>query len=449
MKGTMMTQDRGIVRQLDWESLFPWLLLFRTFRVASSIPVLLLATVGGIATPLGWRVAEVLFVGQDTLDADLDFHHVVQWNRRWPGERSVVPAPHGGRFPQSVREVVTTATNTVEPVFHQFVDPVRRLFRSPLPVTQAAYYVFGLLWLLVVWGFFGGAINRMAIVWLGREERIGAGEAMRHAARKLGAYVASPLFPLFGVLLTAIPMALVGLLMRMDWGVLLIGVAWLLVLIGGLIIVLFLMGLLFGWPLMWGAISAEEDGDAFEAFSRSYSYTFQRPLHYLFYALVATIFGAFCWLLVYQFSEKVIEFSHWATALGSGAERSQLVSDMQTGIAIGEVADSTALNVGAASINFWDGLVRALATGFGYGFFWSLAAAVYLLLRKSVDDTAFEAVFVENLQSAYALPDLEKSPPPAATTTPASSTSPSVSSPSSHPALSSGNESAADAADSG
>ena len=34
------------------------------------------------------------------------------------------------------------------------------------------------------------------------------------------------------------------------------------------------------------------------AFSRSYSYTFQRPLHYLFYATVAAFFGGFCWLLV-------------------------------------------------------------------------------------------------------------------------------------------------------
>jgi len=37
--------------------------------------------------------------------------------------------------------------------------------------------------------------------------------------------------------------------------------------------------------------------DSFDALSRSYAYVFQRPLHYLFYALVAAVFGALagCW----------------------------------------------------------------------------------------------------------------------------------------------------------
>ena len=47
------------------------------------------------------------------------------------------------------------------------------------------------------------------------------------------------------------------------------------------------LGMLAGWPLMWGAIAAE-DSDAFDAISRSYAYTFQRPLHYLFYACFAS-----------------------------------------------------------------------------------------------------------------------------------------------------------------
>ena len=64
----------------------------------------------------------------------------------------------------------------------------------------------------VQWGFFGGAITRLAAMQLGREESIGLGAAMRHAARKLGAYVASPLFPLAGVVLLALPLLAMGAL---------------------------------------------------------------------------------------------------------------------------------------------------------------------------------------------------------------------------------------------
>ena len=48
---------------------------------------------------------------------------------------------------------------------------------------------------------------------------------------------------------------------------------------------LLLLGLAFGWPLMWATISTEGT-DSFDALSRSYAYVFQRPLRYLFYVVV-------------------------------------------------------------------------------------------------------------------------------------------------------------------
>jgi len=56
--------------------------------------------------------------------------------------------------------------------------------------------------------------------------------------------------------------------------------------------------------------------------------------------------------------------------------------------------------------------VRATVTGFCYSFFWCLATAVYLLLRRDVDHTEFDEVYVENENLAYQLPALE----PAAST---------------------------------
>ena len=80
---------------------------------------------------------------------------------------------------------------------------------------------------------------------------------------------------------------------------------------------LLLLGLLFGWPLMWATISAEGT-DSFDALSRSYAYVFQRPLHYLFYALVAGVIGWLGWLLVQNFAAGVVWMGYWAAGWGSG-----------------------------------------------------------------------------------------------------------------------------------
>jgi hypothetical protein len=399
-----MTNDRGVIRAVAWRDLFPWLVIFRTFRLAKTMPLLFLATLGVVLTPAGWRVGEALFVAESALQADPDFARLVDRNRRWPGQRSTLPAPNDGRIPRSIREIVSTSPDTLEPIYLQFVDPAARLFQSPLSVTQAAYFALGLLWMLVVWGFFGGAITRMAVVKLGREEPLELGAAVRHAASRLGAYVGAPLFPLVGVALVALPIAGLGLLARGDGGLLVAGMLWIPALFGGLLIAVLLLGLLFGWPLMWGAISAEERGDVFEAFSRSYSYAFQRPLHYLFYAAVATIYGALAWLLVYHFSEGVIRFAEWSAAWGAGSARWAEVVRLRDAPSLG-----TGWSVyGVLLMDFGTGLVRTIAAGFGYSLFWCLTAAVYLLLRWDTDATEFDEVFADRQTRRYQLPAAEE-----------------------------------------
>lgn len=400
-----MPAERAVLKEISWRDICPWLIIFRTFGLARSAPVLFLATLGALLTPAGWRLGEMAFVSQAGLDPDGDFQEIVRENAEWPGERPPTPAPGGGGAPASVRQVLITgrlAPTNVELTFNRFVLPYAALLDARLDPRQAAYYIFGLLWTLVLWGFFGGAITRIAAMKLGREERIGIGEATRFAARKLGSYFASPMFPLVGVVLLGLPILGLGFLMRMDWGVLVAGILWLVALLGGLLITILLIGLLFGWPLMWGTISSERDGDAFEAFSRSYSYTFQRPLHYLFYAFLATTFGALGWLLVFHFSEAVIWLTQLAAAMGAGGERwadLERMADYSAGA-------SGVISYGTSLLNLGFGLVRSVATGFGYSFFWCLVTAVYLLLRRDVDQTEFDEVFVEDEDTRYELPNL-------------------------------------------
>lgn len=400
-----MATDRIVVREIAWRELLPWLVIFRTFRLAKSLPLLFLATLGAVLTPVGWRIGEALFVPDQLVERDPQFAGRVEQNRLWPFERSATPVPNDGRFPRSVREIVEASPSVLDPIYFRFVDPLVGLLDARLTVTQAAYYVFGLLWMLIVWGFFGGAITRIAVVKLGREEPLGLGEAVRHAGARLGAYVGSPLFPLVGVVLVALPIYGLGWLARCDWGLLAVGVVWILALFGGLLIAVLLLGLLFGWPLMWGTISAEERGDVFEAFSRSYSYAFQRPLHYLFYAALATCYGALAWLLVYHFSECIIRFAEWAAALGAGVDRWGDIMRLRDAPSLG----TGALRYGVLLMDLGAGLVRSIAAGFGYALFWCLAAAAYLLLRRDTDQTEFDEVFVETESRRYQLPAAEES----------------------------------------
>ncbi len=82
---------------------------------------------------------------------------------------------------------------------------------------------------------------------------------------------------------------------------------------------------------MWPTISAEGT-DSFDALSRSYSYTYQRPVHYLFYAAVAGILGMLAWVVVIIFANGVITYSYWAASWGSGGQRIQDIRSYAEGL---------------------------------------------------------------------------------------------------------------------
>ena len=55
-----MPDGSSVVRRVAWRELCPWLIIFRTFRLSISPPVLFLATVGALLTPLGWVISSAL-----------------------------------------------------------------------------------------------------------------------------------------------------------------------------------------------------------------------------------------------------------------------------------------------------------------------------------------------------------------------------------------------------
>ncbi|MGH7136113.1 MAG: hypothetical protein ACREHD_10255, partial [Pirellulales bacterium] len=285
--------------------------------------------------------------------------------------------------------------------WRQLRAPFRQIFEGRLGVAGLAFLLCACLWASAVWALFGGAITRRAALEIGREENVGLRAALRYAAGKWPSYFAAPLLPLVGLLIFAAPILVLGVLMRFDAGLLVAGVAWPVALLLALVMALLLLALLFGWPLMWPTISIEKSGDSFDAMSRSWSYVYHRPLHYLFYAAVVTVLGGLGWLLVAYFADWVAYLPVWAASWTAGAQRMDQI------FGGGESLGTTG-RWGANLIYFWNGCVRLLALGFVYSYFWTASTAIYFLLRRDDDGTDLDDVYVEPADQTYGLPPLEK-----------------------------------------
>ena len=313
----MAEHDGGTVRTAACSQICPWLSILRTFRLAISLRVLVLGAAGVLLTLAGWQLIGSVFSADEK---------AAQWSNAvghcpWTAGVECVPSQPGFKS-LTARDLGQQLTASPLPgAWTQLSRPIWQIIASQRssPAALACLVLSG-LWGIAVWAFFGGAITRVAAVQLAADERVGWGAALRFASAKWPSYFAAPLFPLLGIVLTAVPLAILGLILRGNVGVFLAGLIWPLFLLGGLVMALLLLGLVFGWPLMWATISTEGT-DAFDALSRSYAYTFQRPLRYLFYVVIATILGWLGWLLVENFAAAVIWLAYWAAGWGSGGDQ--------------------------------------------------------------------------------------------------------------------------------
>jgi hypothetical protein len=395
----MTTEERGLLRSIPWPELVPGLMLVRCFRLAISLPVLFVATLGTLAMPIGpWLAATfraepapstVAFPAEST-------GQLVQVPIAVPSYAAHDPL---AAIPRSVAGLPLKLVDHFLILIRPFVE----LFDRQAPFRYWLGSLITALWYLVVWSFGGGVITRIAVVRFGIGENLPLRQAVQHAVRNYGWYVASPLFPLVGIACAVVPLFFLGLVMKLGLGVLVAGLLWPIVLLGGLFMAVLAVGLLFGWPLMWPTISAEEASDAFQAFSNSFSFTFQRPLQYLAYAAVAVLIAGVGGIVVDGFASGVIALSQWGVSFGAGASRmNEIVS--------ADLNSERLVGMGSSLMELANQLVLAIAAGFQYGFLFCAASAIYLLLRREVDQTDFDEVYVPEAAAPFTLPTLREGP---------------------------------------
>lgn len=413
----MIEDDRGTLRAVAWSELFPWLILFRCFRISIGLRPLLISSVAAVLTVLGWSLFGLLFSANPEVAARHSDYNGCPWTAfaavaNDPGllaHRDIFRHLPSGATGESI---VHRSANPILGTWEHLSRPFREVFTlnmgsgKELQVTKLAYSLLCALWALAVWAIAGGAVTRDAAVQLTCGERIGWGDMIGYARSRWRAFVWGPLFLFLVVLVGAFVIALFGLLLRSNWLLWIAGIFWPLVLVGGAVMILVLLGLTFGWPLMFATISTEGT-DSFDAISRSYAYSFQRPLHYLFYTVVVTFVGLLGWVLVFGFSQALIAVTHGAACWGSGGQfvstEGHFVYEFAGGVPTGHLGW-----LGDLLIRTWCDCVRLLAVGYLYSYFWVSASAIYLLLRRDVDDTELDEVKLDDggSEERFGLPEI-------------------------------------------
>jgi hypothetical protein len=207
------------------------------------------------------------------------------------------------------------------------------------------------------------------------------------------------------------------------------------------------------------ATISTEGTDSWEAVSRSYSYVYQAPWQYVWYSLVALAYGAVVVFFVGLVGSLTVYLSKWGVSLTPGidlADRNPsflfvyapesfgwrallLQGTAIEGLPLVEQGKINAeaylsyLNtfrffnqVGAVVVSIlWVGVLFMLILGFGYSYFWSACTIIYLLMRRKVDDTELDEVYLEEEEGKQAgglpvpQPSTPASPPPSPQPAPA------------------------------
>lgn len=397
----MLDPQGSRLHSVAWSELLPWLILLRCFRLALRPSMLVLAAAGVFLTALGWSLLAHLPIEGGLPQVGRTLEAVTAVVPDHPG-LPVAMSTTSGSQPLAERQAGPWG-HLVEPVYgswEQLSRPWVAMFAEGHSFGGTVQLGLCGLWALIVWAFFGAAITRMAAVELAAEERIGLGAVLRFARDKWFSFLAAPLVSLGFVLVIAVVLAVASWVLQ--WWILAVlwGLLWGLFLVGGALMAVFLLGLLLGGPLMWPTI-ATEGTDGFDAWSRAHSYLFERPLHYLFYAVVAFAFGLVSWLLVANVTAVTIHMSYWAASGGVGTDWMQQLAQ-----GTGDLGFFS--GIGSWLIRLWTGVLKLAAVGFLFSYFWSAATAVYLLMRQKVDGAEMDEISLdEDQEEPYGLPPLK------------------------------------------
>jgi hypothetical protein len=282
-----------------------------------------------------------------------------------------------------------------------------------LIIEHWVFAVIFLLWFLVLWALLGGAMYRIAALHFAREEKISIMQSLRFGRQKFFSFFTAPLVPMLVIVVAGLFVSGVAWVLSV---IPIVGPILLAVLFGGAILVgvgiaFMLIGFAAGWPLMYPTI-AVEGSDSFDAISRSFSYVMTRPFRAILYGAVASVYGMITYLFVRLFAflalsatHRFVQLGFWeelfthGDAMGSQADYLDVLWHRPTFWDLGTfnwhfAGDGFDTIVGAI-LSIWVVLVVAAVMAYALTYFASASTCIYYILRRRVDATDLDDVYVE------------------------------------------------------
>jgi hypothetical protein len=420
-----MPDGKFSLTDVNWRASLPFLHIFRAFRLSIHPMKLMLALAAIVLIYLGGRALDSAWpqkwieAGAQKRPSIID---QIYYTEAKPPFISFLGTEMGNlksAVDATVRGDLAYPTGAAGAL-------LRLIVSSPWAYWQAnqGFFTLLFLWTLLVVAFFGGAIARMSAVQVARDEQVSIRQALRFAWRKLPSFLGAPLIPVFTIFLIGLVLSLGGSLAYIPVvGPILVALLLFIALAAGLLLAMLIIGGLLGWPLMYPTIAAEAS-DAFDATSRSYSYVVGAPWRLLFYWVLAVVMGALTYLFVRLFLFVALVSSRFFVGWWHTGETRQRWDNIWPTLnyesLVYAVRPLTGSDHAAALIvSIWVYLLLTILGAFALSYFISVSTIIYYLLRRQVDATAMDEVFIDRDDDEMPPAEPPAEPPPAESPTPA------------------------------
>ncbi|MBC8551848.1 MAG: hypothetical protein H8D23_19545 [Candidatus Brocadiales bacterium] len=254
------------------------------------------------------------------------------------------------------------------------------------------------LGLMIIWSVFAGSITRLTALESGRGEKAGLKDSISFVMRKFWSYFWSPLTPVLGVLFFIACNVAGGLLGKIEFaGEIAVAVGFPLAIISGFLIVFLGIIGVIGFILMFPAISSE-GSDAFDAISRAYSYVLSRPLHFLSLFITIIVCGTILSFVAGYGACLIMQTSYFTVGLGMGGKLNEIrafIAGLSGGGDTITSLNPISMRIAALLFMLYIVLIKVIVGSIIIAFAGSASTIAYLIMRKHVDGTEMDDIFID------------------------------------------------------
>lgn len=423
-----MADEAQTIRSINWREVFPFTHLFRAFRVAVHPSKLLLALAALLLIYAGGRLLDVAWIDRykPVAITEVDAYFVPVRTNEGLEVQPIVSTDYERPgifitfFEYELRQIDRVwRLGLLGGNWYGAFDAIWRFIAVGPAWLFGRHPLFAILftaWFLLIWSLFGGAISRIAAVHVARDEKISVRQALRFSISKVLSFLFAPLIPLLIILFIGVIVAATGwVLLHIPYaGPIVMSLVFFLALLAGFIMTLVSLGTIGGFNLMFPTV-AVEGSDSFDAISRSFSYVFARPWRMLFFTLVALVYGAITYAFVRFFIYTMLSLTHFFVGWWLGGEsavywKNPAVSmwprptwlSLPYEVPYDSLKGSDAFAAGMISL--WVYLTIGLLGAFAISFYFSANTIIYYLMRREVDATELDDVYVEETEDEFGDP---------------------------------------------